>query len=57
MNVEIIDCPNPECAAPAEVTDRWYANGAPLPVEMVTTACFDSHRYHGAADSLLRRCS
>jgi len=50
--VTVVACPDPACPLPAEVTDRWHANGAPLPVEMVRVRCLAGHWFCGAMESL-----
>ncbi|MBV9001090.1 MAG: hypothetical protein JO304_18670 [Solirubrobacterales bacterium] len=49
----LLDCPT--CGLPAEITDRFTLNGAPLPVEHVKLVCIQRHWYTLPLDQLVWR--
>jgi hypothetical protein len=48
--IDLVGCP--ECAAPAEVLDRFELSSTDGPVEHVTVACVNRHRFTMAAENL-----
>lgn len=48
--VEFTACPDPDCAAPAEVVDRWVWPSTDGPVAHVATHCARNHRYTHVED-------
>lgn len=55
--MEIVVCPDPACAVPAEVLDRWHWPSTDGPVEHMRTRCLARHVYtvpldgHWASDA------
>jgi len=49
---ERILCPDPACARPALIEDRWISASSDGPVEMVKTRCEDGCWYTVLATSL-----
>ena len=43
--MEIVICPDPHCAVPAEVLDRWSWPSSDGPVEHVRTRCVLGHLF------------
>lgn len=43
MTIELIRCPDPECAMPAEVVDRFVLPSTAGPVEHLRTYCVLRH--------------
>jgi hypothetical protein len=41
--VDIVPCPDPSCAAPAEVLDRWELWSTVGPVPHLKTLCVQMH--------------
>jgi len=44
-DLEIVDCPEPDCPYPAEVVDRFDLDQGPdrPPLHHLSTACMDRH--------------
>jgi hypothetical protein len=47
-----ISCPQPGCAAPAEIVDRWTWTSTDGPVEHVKTWCANGHGFTPPLDTL-----
>ena len=47
-----ISCPQPGCAAPAEIVDRWTWTSTDGPVEHVKTRCANGHGFTPPLDTL-----
>jgi hypothetical protein len=43
--MEIIGCPDGDCAAPAEIVDRWEFGSTAGPIEHVKTRCLRGHLF------------
>jgi len=51
----IVVCPDPDCAAPAEVADRFTLSSTHGPVEHVKTCCVHRHRFLLPSDLITTR--
>jgi hypothetical protein len=47
-----IACPDPNCAAPARITDRWSLGSTSGPVEHVKTMCERGHGFTPLVETL-----
>ena len=50
--LQLVGCP--QCAAPAEITDRFVLESTDGPVEHMTVLCTRRHRFTAAVDHLAR---
>jgi hypothetical protein len=44
-DIQIIDCPDAGCGAPAEIVDRWQFASTDGPLEHLKTRCLDGHGF------------
>ena len=49
---ELIACPEPGCAVPAGVVDRFVLASTDGPVELVRTWCLEGHGFTQGVDAL-----
>jgi len=49
---ELIACPEPNCAVPAGVVDRFVLASTDGPVELVRTWCLEGHGFTQGVDAL-----
>jgi hypothetical protein len=49
---ERILCPDPACAAPAQIVDRWTSESSAGPIEQVKTRCARGHWFMPTVDML-----
>jgi hypothetical protein len=52
VHAQAVQCPDPRCASPAHIEDRWTLQSIDGPAEMVKVRCSAGCWYTGLADDL-----
>jgi hypothetical protein len=52
LDVQAVVCPDPQCAAPAHIEDRWIHQSTDGPVEVVKVRCSTGCWYTVLAEDL-----